>query len=707
MKNLKLRKGKVAIMSVAMFILMFSLLFSAIIPEYSEKVTKNEPNLLLQDVQASADPSSFLSVWNTNLTSSGSSGANQVKLPLESGGIYDFTVYWGDTNSSTITNWDQTEVTHNYSSTGVYEVNITGTIVGWRFNNEGDKLKLIEISQWGNLNLGNSDSYFQGCINLNLTTTDILNLTGTTNLYSTFSSCTTLGSSGNLGGWNVSRVTDMSFMFSGANRFNQYIGGWDVSSVNNMRFMFSGAKAFNQNIGDWNVSSVTNMGNMFFRANEFNQDIGLWNVSSVNSMVSMFSETNRFNQNINGWDVSSVTSMVSMFFGARGFNQDIGGWNVSSVTDMRYMFFEATRFNQNINGWDVSSVTSMKYMFYFVETFNQDISEWNVSRVTDMRSIFSWARVFNQDISEWNVSRVTDMSSMFYGAKAFNQDIGKWNVSKVTDMGYMFSEANIFNQNISGWDVSSVTNMYGMFFRGRAFNQDIGGWNVSSVNSMVSMFSGASTFNQDIGGWNVSRVNDMENMFEYVSMTFENYDSLLIGWANLSLQSSTSFSAGNSKYSSAAAISRQYIIDTYGWTIDDDGLIVPTNPPVLITSNHSIIYNNITIQWNAVDGADNYNIYVEGLFNETTTTIEQKVMLWVNGTYTIAVTAVNALGESELSNEIIIIVEIPPEEGELPSGDTPTIPGYNFVLIPTILLGLVILTVKIRKMKNQLLKIES
>ena len=224
------------------------------------------------------------------------------------------------------------------------------------------------------------------------------------------------------------------------------------------------------------------------------------------------------------------------------------------------------------------------------------------------------------------------------------------------------------------------------------------------MTNMNYMFYQAVAFNQDIGGWNVSSVIFMSNMFFNVTLELDNYDSLLMGWANLSLQSGISFHAGFSKYSSAAIVARQHIIDTYGWTIIDAGLIVPTSPPVLITSNQTVISNNITVQWNAVNGADYYNVYVGGIFNGTTTATEQKVMLWVNGIYTIAVTAINALGESELSNEIIISVEISPEAGELPSGnggDTPAIPGYNFGLIPTILLGLVILTLKFRRMKNQ------
>jgi surface protein len=79
----------------------------------------------------------------------------------------------------------------------------------------------------------------------------------------------------------------MSAMFNNAIIFNQNIGSWNTSKVTNMTYMFAAAKAFNQPInydsttGSWNTYNVTNMNSMFRGATVFNQNISSWNVVKV------------------------------------------------------------------------------------------------------------------------------------------------------------------------------------------------------------------------------------------------------------------------------------------------------------------------------------------------------------------------------------------------------------------------------------------
>ena len=243
---------------------------------------------------------------------------------------------------------------------------------------------------------------------------------------------------------------------------------------------------------------------------------------------------------------------------------------------------------------DMSSVTDMTAMFQDAQAFNQDIGGWDVSQVTDMGFMFSSARSFNQDIGSWDVSKVEDMSFMFFSADAFNQDIGSWDVSQVTNMSSMFNDADAFNQDIGSWDVSQVTDMGFMFSSARSFNQDIGSWDVSKVTDMSSMFREALSFNQDIGSWDVSMVTNMGFMFNGAVLSPENYDSLLIGWNKLTLQTGLSFHGGNSKYTAAAQTARDNMVAASGhnWTITDGGLIDASSTPTDIFLSSTTILEN-------------------------------------------------------------------------------------------------------------------
>lgn len=86
---------------------------------------------------AQAATTDFISTWDTRNTSSGSSDANSVALPLRSDGSYNFTVNWGDNSSSTITAYNDPAVTHAYATPGTYVITITGQITGFAFQDGG------------------------------------------------------------------------------------------------------------------------------------------------------------------------------------------------------------------------------------------------------------------------------------------------------------------------------------------------------------------------------------------------------------------------------------------------------------------------------------------------------------------------------------------------------------------------------------------
>ena len=113
-------------------------------------------------------------------------------------------------------------------------------------------------------------------------------------------------------------------------------------------------------ISDWDVSNVTNMSYMFYACNTL-KSVGYisdWDVSNIKSMCGMFYACDELESvvDISKWDVSNVTDMSNMFCGCENFNQDISGWDVSSVTNMHCMFADCHSFNQDLSCWNVSNV---------------------------------------------------------------------------------------------------------------------------------------------------------------------------------------------------------------------------------------------------------------------------------------------------------------------------------------------------------------
>lgn len=345
-------------------------------------------------------------VYNTDL-----SDGTIITLPLN--GAVNVTVDWGDGSTETFN--AKGNIDHEYTTNGTYNVSLSGTLTQFGNTNLGYENgdKLIEVKSFGEIGLTSLDGAFFEAINL----TKVPDSIPTT-------------------------ITNLSWMFVGANKFNQDISNWDISHVTDISSMFYYATSFNQDIGNWDVSNVTDMGGLFFGAFAFNHYIGDWDVGNVTNMVGLFTAAESFNQDISDWDVSKVTRMTGMFKQALVFNQDIGSWDVSNVTRMDQMFDNAPLFNQDIGDWDVSKVTNMNNMFS--GRFNQP-------------------NIFNQDISRWNISSVTETQLMFSNNENFNQDIGSWDVGQVTHMANMFNEAISFNQDISSWDVSNVTSMQNMF----------------------------------------------------------------------------------------------------------------------------------------------------------------------------------------------------------------------------------------------------
>ena len=124
---------------------------------------------------------------------------------------------------------------------------------------------------------------------------------------------------GHISNWNTSKVTTMKKLFFKVPLFNQPIGDWDVSNVTDMSYMFRNdgmdiGSTFNQPIGNWDVRKVTTMKAMFYGATSFNQPIGNWDLSNVNNISFMLYDAITFNQNLSNWEIKNIRNHFSFSF---------------------------------------------------------------------------------------------------------------------------------------------------------------------------------------------------------------------------------------------------------------------------------------------------------------------------------------------------------------------------------------------------------
>jgi surface protein len=227
-------------------------------------------------VYSASNPFTF--TVNTATTSTGSSAANQYKLPLVASfnGV-TANVDWGDGTSNVITAFDQAAVTHTYASSGIYEIKISGALRGFVYNNAGDILKINNISKWGVFEFDSSSS-FRGTANLRSTAADAP-IISATNMSNTFRSS---GFNG-LVNWNFSNVTNLGSMFFGNSQFNSDVSLMNTSNVTDMGFMFIGAIIFDQSLSTFDIRKV----------NSFSGFLQNTTISTANYDVTLISWNNQ------------------------------------------------------------------------------------------------------------------------------------------------------------------------------------------------------------------------------------------------------------------------------------------------------------------------------------------------------------------------------------------------------------------------------
>ena len=217
----------------------------------------------------------------------------------------------------------------------------------------------------------------------NFDTSNVITMGGDHPMYSMFYNCTNLKTL-NLSSWDTSKVTSMGYMFSGCSSLIELdLRSFDTSNVTNMTAMFgksnySGSQA-NTDLkiilfGEgWDTSKVTKMSYMFSSCSGLtNLDVSNFDTSKVTAMYYMFGSCSGLTSlDMRNADFSSVTTYGNMF-GSVNSNINVIVKDSTAQSFVRARLDEAGRTNATVT--IAGSGTQTSYRFERVPEFRDSFS---------------------------------------------------------------------------------------------------------------------------------------------------------------------------------------------------------------------------------------------------------------------------------------------------------------------------------------------
>ncbi len=616
----------------------------------------------------------FVTTWKTD--NPGTSNNTSITIPTVNNVTYAYNVDWngdGDFDDQDENIVYTGDATHDFTVAGTYTIKIGGLFPSIYFLNAGDREKILSIDQWGTNQWTGFVSAFNGAINLVNNAPDTPDLSQVTSLNNTFSGATSIGASTESGNWNwdTSTIIYLTNVFRGATSFDQDLSGWDISQVTDLSFMFvfgGGDSLSYQNYDalliSWSVQAVNS--NMIFHGgnaeycslaaqnarnhliNNLNWSIAdgglnaslcanqaiqitslpfanvLENQTSVTTLTVLNPNATTLSFSISGGNDMNLFSISST--GVVTFNNPPDFENPTSASGTNDYFVEITVSDNSI---PVQSDTQLlKVSVQDVIEFNSNelfVTTWKTDNpgLTNDSSIRIYASTLDNNFYrvDWNGDgdfddfeediNYTGIATHDYGVagtytiKIFgdfpainmqlNQDreklisIDQWGSNQWRSLTYAFDGAiNVVNNAIDTPDLSLVSDISLMFSDATSIGNGNANWNwdTSTITDMSQLFTDATSFNENLSSWNIENVTNMELAFRNVPLSTANYDAMLIAWNAQNLQPNILFNADISQYCSTdAVLARQNMIDTHGWFFTDNGIDPACALPEIIFTN--------------------------------------------------------------------------------------------------------------------------
>ncbi|MFT0132781.1 BspA family leucine-rich repeat surface protein [Candidatus Enterenecus avicola] len=167
----------------------------------------------------------------------------------------------------------------------------------------------------------------------------------------------------NISYFDVSKVTNMSRMFSESVIPSLDLNNWDTSNVVDMTGMFSNSQIEELKISNFNTSNVGTMAGMFMESQVKELDLSSWDTSRLNNATSMFQNSQVESLNLSAWNTSNLQHMQAMFMNTIAEELNLSNWNISGAETTAIMFFNSQVKELDLSNWDTSTISNMQGMF--------------------------------------------------------------------------------------------------------------------------------------------------------------------------------------------------------------------------------------------------------------------------------------------------------------------------------------------------------
>ena len=178
---------------------------------------------------------------------------------------------------------------------------------------------------------------------------------------------------------------------------------------------------------NWDMTYVTDISYMFYNCSLLISlpDISKWNTEYVTNMSYIFYYCYSLKSlpDVSHWNTENVINMSHMFYYFRSLTSlpDISKWNTTNVKDMSYMFYNCCVLKSlpDISKWNTANVKDMSSMFKYCSSLISlpNISKWNIKNVLYMNSMFNSCKslISLPNISKWKLNKDLKKDSMFEG----------------------------------------------------------------------------------------------------------------------------------------------------------------------------------------------------------------------------------------------------------------------------------------------------